>query len=389
MKINNISIRILLNVLLVLVICSLAASCRKAQKIVPSTDTNVGGGESGDIKGFFLLNEGNMGSNKATLDYYDYETGIYHKNIFAERNPGVARELGDVGNDLQIYGGKLYAVINCSHFVEVMDVHNAKHISQISIPNCRYITFSGKFAYVSSYAGPVEIDPNSRKGYVAKIDTATLQVVDECIVGYQPEEMVVVGNKLYVANSGGYRVPNYDNTVSVIDLNTFTVSKTITVAINLHRMEKDKYGRIYVSSRGDYYDIPSMTFVIDSNTDEVIESLDLLPNSEMAIAGDSLYMYASYWSYITNTQTVSYAIYDVKTREVVTRKFITDGTDQQIQVPYGIAVNKKAGEFFVTDAKDYVTPGKLYCFNLDGTLKWSVTTGDIPAHFAFTTVPLE
>ena len=112
MKINNISIRILLNVLLVLVICSLAASCRKAQKIVPSTDTNVGGGESGDIKGFFLLNEGNMGSNKATLDYYDYETGIYHKNIFAERNPGVARELGDVGNDLQIYGGKLYAVIN-------------------------------------------------------------------------------------------------------------------------------------------------------------------------------------------------------------------------------------------------------------------------------------
>ena len=388
MKMNNISIRILLNVLLVLVICFLSASCRKAQKIVPSTDTNVGGGESGDIKGFFLLNEGNMGSNKATLDYYDYETGIYHKNIFAERNPGVARELGDVGNDLQIYGGKLYAVINCSHFVEVMDVHNAKHISQISIPNCRYITFNGKFAYVSSYAGPVEIDPNSRKGYVAKIDTATLQVVDECIVGYQPEEMVVVGNKLYVANSGGYRVPNYDNTVSVIDLNTFTVAKTITVAVNLHRMEKDKYGRIYVSSRGDYYDIPSMTFVIDSNTDEVIESLELLPNSEMAIAGDSLYMYASYWSYLTNTQTVSYAIYDVKKGEVVTRKFITDGTDQQIQVPYGIAVNKKAGEFFVTDAKDYVTPGKLYCFNLDGTLKWSVTTGDIPAHFAFTTVPL-
>ena len=31
------------------------------------------------------------------------------------------------------------------------------------------------------------------------------------MVGYQPEEMVIVGNKLYVANSGGYRVPNYDH----------------------------------------------------------------------------------------------------------------------------------------------------------------------------------
>ena len=46
------------------------------------------------VKGFFLLNEGNMGSNKATLDYFDYETGIYHKNIYAERNPGVVQELG-------------------------------------------------------------------------------------------------------------------------------------------------------------------------------------------------------------------------------------------------------------------------------------------------------
>ena len=128
--------------------------------------------------------------------------------------------LGDVGNDLQSYGGKLYAVINCSHFVEVMDVRTARHITQISIPNCRYITFHKGYAYVSSYAGPVQIDPNARLGYVAKIDTVTMQVMDTCTVGYQPEEMVAVGKKLYVANSGGYRVPNYDRTVSVLDLDS-------------------------------------------------------------------------------------------------------------------------------------------------------------------------
>ena len=88
--------------------------------------------------------------------------------------------------------------------------------------------------------------------------------MDTCTVGYQPEEMVIAGNKLYVANSGGYRVPNYDRTVSVIDLTTFTEIKKIDVAINLHRLELDRYGNIYVSSRGDYYDTPSKTFVIDS-----------------------------------------------------------------------------------------------------------------------------
>lgn len=185
----------------------LSTSCREDERIIPSTPNQVTPGVNGtSVKGFFLLNEGNMGSNKATLDYFDYETGIYHKNIYAERNPGVVQELGDVGNDIQIYGNKLYAIINCSHFVEVMNVETAKHITQISIPNCRYIVFKDKYAYVSSYAGPVKIDPNARLGYVARVDTTTLTVKDTCVVGYQPEEMVIVGNKLYVANSGGYRV---------------------------------------------------------------------------------------------------------------------------------------------------------------------------------------
>ena len=237
---------------------------------------------------------------------------------------------------------------------------------------------------MSSYAGPVLIDPNARLGYVAKVDTVTLQVVDTCTVGYQPDELVVVGNKLYVANSGGYRVPNYDNTISVIDLETFTEIKKIEVAINLHRLELDKYGYLYVSSRGDYYYTPSKTFIIDTKTDQVIKTLNLLPNTEMTLCGDSLYIYSTEWSYLTNSNTISYAIYDVAKRKTVTRNFITDGTEKEIAIPYGIAVNPETKEFFVTDAKDYVTPGTLYCFNPDGTKKWSVTTGDIPAHFVFT-----
>ena len=368
-------------------LCSivLLCSCRKEESIISSTSTGVTNGEKTEsIKGFFLLNEGNMGSNKASLDYFDYETGIYHKNIYAERNPGVVKELGDVGNDIQIYGDKLYAVINCSHFIEVMDVNNYKHITQISIPNCRYITFKDKYAYVSSYAGPVLIDPNARLGYVAKIDTLTMKVVDTCAVGYQPEEMVITGDKLYVANSGGYRVPNYDRTISVIDLKTFKVTKTIDVAINLHRMEIDKNGYIYVSSRGDYYNTPSKTYVIDSHTDKVIEELSLLPNSNMTLCGDSLYVYSTQWSYLSNTNTISYAIYDINTGRTVSRNFITDGTEKSIKIPYGLSVHPETHDIYVTDAKDYVTPGTLHCYSASGKRKWSITTGDIPAHIVFT-----
>lgn len=344
----------------------------------------VGGGSKGKVKGLFLLNEGNMGNNKATLDFFSYESGKYMRNIYPSRNPDVVKELGDVGNDIAIYGDKLYAVINCSHYVEVMDVHTARHVGSIDVLNCRYIVFADGKAYVSSYAGPVQIDPDARPGKVVEVDTASLQITREVVVGYQPEEMVVADGKLYVANSGGYRYPDYDTTVSVIDLESFQVINTIDVAINLHRMEMDRYGRIYVSSRGDYYDVGADVYVIDSRTDRVTGSLGVAA-SEMCLCGDSLYMTSVEWSYVTNSNEVAYTLYDVAREEVVSHNFITDGTDKQIQLPYGIAVNPDTKEIFVCDAKDYVTPGTLYCFSPEGRLKWQVTTGDIPAHFAFTT----
>lgn len=366
-------------------------SCRKEDYILDGEETVINPWDSisGDITGFYLLNEGNMGSNKASLDYYDYSDGTYYRNIYGERNPNEVKALGDVGNDLKIYGGKLWAVINCSNYVEIMDVSTAEHIGKIAVPNCRYLAFKDGYAYVSAYAGPVEIDSDARIGFIAKIDTASLRIVDSCIVGYQPEEMAVIGNKLYVANSGGYRAPDYDSTVSVIDLGSFEEMYKIDVGINLDKIEPDNYGNLYVSSRGDHYTVPSRTFIIDTRTDKVTDTLDLLPNSTMTLAGDSLYVLSSEYNYITGRHEISYAIWNTATKSIVTRSFIKDGTEKKIQVPYGIAVNRCSGEFFVTDAKDYISPGILHCFSPDGRLKWSITTGDIPAHIVFTTKPFK
>ncbi len=368
------------------VLMAVLSGCRREIPFLHSEEEELTSGGTGHeaVKGFFLLNEGNMGSNKASLDFFSYETGKYMRNIYPSRNPDIVKELGDVGNDLAIYGGKLYAVINCSHYVEVMDVKTAKHVGSIDILNCRYIAFNEGKAYVSSYAGPVQIDPNARPGKVVEVDTTSLKVTREVVVGYQPEEMVITGGKLYVANSGGYRFPNYDTTVSVVDLETFEVINTIDVAINLHRMTKDRFGRIYVSSRGNYYDVGADVYVIDSNTDRLVGNLGI-PASEMCISGDSIYMTSVEWNYTTNRNTVSYTLYDVAREKIVSHNFIADGTDKQIQIPYGIAVNPDTKEVFISDAKDYVTSGTLYCFSPEGNLKWEVTTGDIPAHFAFTT----
>lgn len=336
--------------------------------------------------GMYLLNEGNMGSNKASIDYVDFVNGYYIRNIYAERNPAVIKELGDVGNDIQVYGSKLYAVINCSHKVEVMDARTCVRIGQIDIPNCRYIRFARGMAYVSSYVGPVSIDPDAQLGAVFEIDTATLSITNRVTVGYQPDELDILGEYIYVANSGGYRAPDYDYTVSVVERYGMKQVGKIPVGINLNGLKQDRYGRLWVSSRGDYEDIPSRLHLLARkdgfSKDMVVTDTFNIPCSRFTIVGDSLYYCSVSWNNNTERNQVSYGIMNIATK-TVSGNFITDGTEREIKVPYGIAVNPYNGDIFVTDAKNYVSSGVLHCYARDGRKKWSVRTGDIPAHMAF------
>ena len=365
-------------------------ACREIELVVPTEYELLPGvpiAPDARPAGMYLLNEANMGSNKSSIDYVDFRNAYYVRNIYAERNPEVVKELGDVGNDIQIYGNKLYAVINCSHKVEVMDVRTCKRIGQVDIPNCRYIRFAKGKAYVSAYVGPVAIDPNAQLGAVYEVDTASLAVTRKVTVGYQPDELEVLGEYLYVANSGGYRAPDYDSTVSVVEIYGMKQIQKIPVGINLHRIRKDRYGKLWVTSRGDYNTIPSRLYVLDrkdKNSKEMVVKATLdIPCSEMYIQGDSLYFYCVEWNKQTERNTVTYGIIDVRTGQLVTDHFITDGTEQDIVIPYGICVHPTTGDVYVTDAKNYVSSGVLHCYDRHGKKKWSVRTGDIPAHMAF------
>ena len=369
------------------------SSCRNDVMVVPMEDINTGGKTvKSEIIGMYLLNEGNMGSNKSSLDYLDLSgkdaTVHYLRNIYSERNPETVMMLGDVGNDIQIYGSRLWLVINCSNKVEVAQANDAIRIGKVDIPNCRYVTFKDRYAYVSSYVGSVYSGSSSPLGSVYKVDTLSLQKVDSCSVGYQPEEMAIIGKKLYVANSGGYQGmtgQGYESTVSVIDLDKMQETERITVAPNLHRIKKDKYDQLWVTSRGNYMDSESKIYWLNKGADgkmQVIGHLDQ-PVSDLCIVGDSLYFYGSQWSEITMTNTVTYGIINVRTHQIVSSSLSDAPEINKIRMPYGIIVNPIHRDFYLMDAKNYVSSGELLHFLPDGTFDWKVKTGDIPAHAVF------
>lgn len=302
--------------------------------------------------------------------------------MFMEANPTATLGLGDVGNDIGIYGTKLYTVINASNKLEIMDVATTKRLKVIDIKNGRYITFADGKAYVSAYDGDIGLGQNTPNGFVAEIDTTTLAITRRVEVGRQPEELAVIDDKLYVANSGGYSPPNYETTVSVVDLNSFAVVNKIEVAPNLHRLKATESGDLYVSSRGDYFEIPSQLFVVDTKKGEVKNTYDI-PTSNLTIVGDTAYIVGSSFSYETFDWEIGYRMINIKKGELLEGSFLPKSMSDEIEMPYGIAVDPMSKNIYITDARDYVSPGTLYCLDKNGTFNFKVTTGDIPAHFAF------
>ena len=371
-------------------ILAVVSSCREDFYIIPSQKQDTGVAPTrGNILGMYVLNEGNMGSNKASIDFLDLDenkpTVHYLRNIYSERNPNVVKELGDVGNDIKIYGSKLWIVVNVSNKVEVATADSCKRITQINIPNCRYLAFKDGFAYVSSYVGPVKFDKDAPLGMVYKVDTVDFKKKDSVVVGYQPEELCIVDNKLYVANSGGYRAPNYDHTLSEIDLATFKEIRKIKVGLNPHHCQVDHYGQIWVTSRGNYNDVPSRIYRLYKGQNqlyEVIDSIDT-PVSGLSIVGDSLYYYGSAWNSATATNTISYGLINVRTHQTIETNLFSAPQIKAITMPYGIMVNPTERDFYLMDAKNYVSSGSLLHFKPDGTFDWSVQTGDIPGHATF------
>lgn len=364
-----------------------ATSCRTDDVVLPSEQETVEGmtaDATANPCGFYLLNEGNMGSNKATIDFMDYRTAVYSRNIYGERNPDVVKELGDVGNDIKIYRGRMYAVINASHKVEVLDASDCTRIGQIDIPNCRYITFDGDNAYVTSYVAPVGISPDAEEGAVYRFDTNTLTVTGTVKVGYQPEEAVISDGYLYVANSGGYRAPDYDNTVSVIRLSDFRQIGKYPVAPNLSQIRRDGSGRLWVLSRGDYSAVPSLLYRLTVDNGEIVSSENTgIQASGFTIDGSRLYLYSAQWSNNTQSDKAEYKVVDTGTASIIDEAFISDGTQTAIKVPYGIFVNPSTGSVLICDAKNYVSSGSITSYTPQGKKEWSVYTGDIPGHLVF------
>lgn len=317
----------------------------------------------------WVLNEGLWNMNNSGITGYHTQNKTHSPDFFSQEN---GRALGDVANDMIIYGSKAYVVVNQSSVLEVMDVYSGKSIRQMLLKNekgsgrqPRCITAYQNHVYVCCF-----------DNYVLKIDTVSLTIVSSVQAGNNPDGICVANHKLYVSNSGGLDYPDYGNTVSVFDLKTFKEIKKIKVATNPGKIMSDAYGRVFLMCLGNYTDIPSCLQCINSYTDTVEETYDY------ALSGFDIYrstLYFFYYSF-SSGKTVFKQL-DIPTGQVSDARFPSEEVD--LQTPYSLSLNPYNGDIWIGNALDYQSSGDVYAFDSNGKLKYSFEAGICPKKVVF------
>lgn len=314
-----------------------------------------------------ICNEGNWQSDNGQLSYYDGTAGVLTNKWFQQVN---GSKLGDTPNDIIQVNDTLIAIaVNWSNIIQYIHPDGTACGATENVPNNRRMCADGNYLYITSYAHKCG-NQTFEKGYVAKIDVKTKQVVATCEVGWEPEGVRLYEGKLYVANTGGYAFSEnhaYETTVQVVDAETMKSIKTIdTGCINLYGEMSQAGQYLCINSCGDYYNVKPKTVIVDCKTDEV-KTFDF-PATYNSTDGDVFYTVGSEFSYNTGEYVYSIKTINPKTQEVKDGIFCEAITQKvkEITSPYELYISPYTKNVYFTDANSYGSAGYLYGYTKEG-----------------------
>lgn len=321
----------------------------------------------------YVLNEGLWGHNNASLSLLDPEGGSIVNNYFAQQN---GRGLGDVAQDVLLYGSKLYITVSESHTIEILDARTGEQINQIGLGSTspRYLASASGSVYVTTY-----------DKHVCRIDTTSLTITGRCALpdALQPEGLAATGGKLFVCSSwesdANYNY-TFDNRLFVIDLSSFTMEGTFEVSENPQRIMALPDGRLILSCGNDYNQ-PITTQVFNPATGQ---TTDLgVKASGFDVYQNNIYLYYSYTDYpAPDYQPVtSYHFKRVDLSSLSVSDLTLSGVS--FVAPYGISINPLTGDILITDSQNFQANGDVHCFSSSGVHKWSAEAQSGPSKVVF------
>ncbi|MDE6296592.1 MAG: hypothetical protein K2L89_01995 [Muribaculaceae bacterium] len=319
----------------------------------------------------YFLNQGQLALNvEGSLNILDYKNMTVENNVFQKANH---RSLGNTPQCGVRYGNKIYIGTYESNTIEILDARSFTSIKQLRLdaattgtsPRCM-VTDKNKI-YITMF-----------DGYVARLDTLSLEIDGRVKVGPNPEKPAIMNNRLYVPNSDGMNwAVGYGETASIIDLSSFTVKATVKVPLNPDRFMAVG-SKLFLLSKGDYYDIKGAVYEIDPNIDELQKEdpdsgYTYLFRATDAASGMNNIVY---YNVPFNKPDREYGRYNVAT------EVRTTWTPKEVIYPNAIAIDPLYGYIFIASYvmdgvyPSYTAPGFVTVY--DNDLKF-IKQGEIGA----------
>lgn len=320
----------------------------------------------GDFEnGIMITNEGNFGSGDATLSYYDLETQKVYNDVFGLANDG--KEIGDVMQSIFVDQAHAFLVVNNSNKVEALNLSDMTidyTVANLKLP--RYMVGNADKGYVSEWVSFSDV------GRVSIIDLTTGEILKSVETDFGAEGVIIAEDQLFVSN-------NFSTTLTVIDLATETVTKTIEVGSSPGEMKIDAAGDIWLICGGGYDANFSplndgKLVEIDPTSLEISIVVELGKNvstkAAMDPTGENLY-------YFSGTSAYKYGI---GSQEVSGTPLISEDDATGF---YGIGVDD-SGNIYLSDSKGFTENGEVFIYEPNGDFveKFNVE-GRGPNGFAF------
>ncbi|AYB31235.1 hypothetical protein D4L85_11880 [Chryseolinea soli] len=316
--------------------------------------------------GAFVLNEGKFLSGTGTITYYNETADTLQQNIF--RN-AAGQYAGDVVQSMIFHDDKAYIVVNGDNKVEIANANTFERLGSITddqIIQPRYMEVVDNKGYLT-VQGPYDDNYNLVDSYVLVIDLSNNTVTKKIPTEEGIENIVYVGNKLFVGASGY----SSNHNVGVIDPSNNTLVDNIELDGVPVGMVVDNNNKLWVLANGD---ADAKLYRINPSTFEKEQTINLgtSVDTDLAITPDkSGLIYSASGSF--------YKISTSATTASTTPLF----SAEEIITQYAMNVDPDNGEIWIGDALNYSSEGKVYIYTSDGKLKKTFTAGISPTNFVF------
>ncbi|MBB6611411.1 hypothetical protein H7F15_10225 [Pontibacter sp. Tf4] len=346
-------------------------SCDETDDVSPEIhDSKVRGPY--DQKGVFILNEGNFGTPNGSVSFLSDSAGHQVKNnIFSAANE--KRPLGDVVQSMTLHDTLAYIVANNSNKIEVVNAFTFKTVAVVEgLQQPRYFAaLDGNKGYVTEW---VSYGSNGR---VSVIDLKTNAVLKTITVGVMPEQLLIVNGKLYVANSGG-------NTISIINTTTDAVERTIQTSDGPGELVQGKDQHIWVLSAGKVVYKDDWSGIDYTKTTP--GSLSKLNTATAAI--EATFTFPGNQSIpknltINGTGDKLYFNYENKTFEQLVTATGLSSTIIINRGFYGMEADPETGNIFGSDENGFSGDGTVFIYSPAGQKLNEFKTGIAPNGFVF------